>query len=163
MDEEFFRPPTLRSRSGFLRRCLEIRMMIWAFHSRWREQVVKKFLKIKSIGPLFLEIVIFFKITKKLTKFEISKKWIFRFFWHISFRNRSKNGKKQKIFSASGQLAERSPAVLYSRMRLAEGYFLPKFRLKWIRNFSGRSRCGPCAVPLRFPPASSRTFLAAEI
>ena len=37
-------------------------------------------------------------------------------------------------------------------MRLAEGFFLLKFRLKWIRNFSGRLRCGPGAVPLRFPP-----------
>ena len=41
--------------------------------------------------------------------------------------------------------------LINSRMRLAEGFFLPKVRLKWIRNFSGRSRCGPCPVPLRFP------------
>ena len=35
--------------------------------------------------------------------------------------------KKQKIFSATVQLAERSPDALYSRMRLAKGFFLPFF------------------------------------
>ena len=134
MDQKIFRPPTVRflcgpcavpvrSRSGFLRRWLEIQIMIWALHLRWRVQVVKKFLKIKSIGPLFLEIVIFFEISKKLTKFEILKKWIFRFFLENYFRNRQKNEKKQKNFSASGQLAERSPAVINSRMRSAGIFF----------------------------------------
>ena len=71
--------------SRFSRRCLDFRMMIWVFHWRWNMHVIKKFWKIKSIGPLFLEIVIFFKFSKKLTKFEILKKWIFWFFLQNSF------------------------------------------------------------------------------
>ena len=96
MDQKFFWPPTVRSRSGFLPRCLEIRMMIWAFHSRWRVQIVKKFWKIKSIEPLFLEIVIFFEFLKKLIKFKILKKNEFFDFLKNFFSKLLKKRKKAK-------------------------------------------------------------------
>ena len=60
--------------------------------------------------------------------------------------------KKQKIFSATARLADALAGRINSRMRLAEGAFLPLLTREISLFLWGRRRSDVLAASARFPP-----------